>query len=87
MTGGHIMIRGAKIPVEETASKNELDVMDEYPSNFNITETLRFALSIKVADQDLSSWLSDELLIGEGLPGDDGDLSGILIEGIVITNT
>jgi hypothetical protein len=84
---GHIMIRGATIPLEETASKNELDVMDEYPSDFDITESLKFALVMSVKDQDLSTYLSDALLIGEGLPVDDGDLSNILIEGIVITNT
>jgi hypothetical protein len=83
---GHIMIRGAKIPLEETSTKNELDVMDEYPSDFNITESLRIALCLSVDEQDLNSILSDSLLLGYGLPVDDGDLFTILTEGIVITN-
>lgn len=86
-TEGHTMIRGARIPYEELAAKNQLEVMDEYPSDFNLTETLKIALGIAVENPDLNTNLADSLLLGYGLPVDDGDLSGVLTEGIVITNS
>lgn len=84
---GHIMIRGARIPYEETAAKNQLDVMDEYPSDFNLTETLKFALVMAVDSPDLNTNISEAILFAEGLEVDSPDLNTNLTEAVAFTNT
>lgn len=84
---GHIMIRGAKIPLEETSSKNQLEVTDENPSDFVISETIKWALVASVDSPDLNTNISETVTFEEGLAVDSPDLNTNLTEAIAFTNT